>query len=313
VTSAYDYWLTLKNSRDSIALQFGVQADGIAPETRRLADANLAVAATLAKALVDHSVLTDTQVQTALTAASSGTDGSVWSDAVTPVTGATFADFQEEPFEFAVAADDCTADNTSFARGQVGDSMLPSLGSIVIDTSTHNSGSKSAKTSTSGGWSRALRTDTYTDELTVYVRFYFKAAAPPGTSDCRLFAFQRDPNPGTDVGAAVWSLELSVDSSGHPTLIDGGTPRNPTSPPNICNNAWWRVEIGLYGATCECQLYTGSNLQGLFPDFSWTDGYSSGPVNSAVVGQPRSQLTSVQSWNTWHDDVAFATAGFIGV
>lgn len=308
MTSAYDYWLTLKASRDSIALQFGVDTEGTAPEVARLADANLAISAIIAKALVDDAVLTDTQVQNALTAGASGSDGSVWTDAVTPPTGTTFDDFEVEAFDFVPAGTTADATNTSFGRGQVGDSMLPSLGTMTIDSTVHQSGSRSLKTHTSGGWSRALRTDTYALASTVYARFYFKTSAAPGTSYCRIFAFQRNPNAGTDIGADVWALEFAVDTSGHPTMIDNGTRHDPTSPPNICNNSMWRVEIGLYGATCECRLYGGINVGGSTPDFSWTAAYGAGAVNSALVGQPRSQLTSVQSWDTFHDDVIFATA-----
>lgn len=308
MSSSEDYFLTLKTPRDKIALGFGVDVNQGSTDQLFIADADLGTLAAVVKLLVDKGVLADADVQTALTAAASGADGSVWTDLVTPPTGATFDDFEEEPFEFVPAGTTADATNTSFGRGQVGDSLLPSLGTMTIDSTVHQSGTRSLKTHTAGGWSRALRTNTYALTSTAYVRFYFKAAAP-GTSNCRIFAFQQNPNAGTDIGADVWSLELAVDTAGHPTLIDNGTARTPTSPPNICNSAMWRVEVGLYGATCECRLWTGGNLQGTgTPSFSWTASYGAGAVNSALVGQPRSLLTSVQSWDTWHDDVAFATA-----
>lgn len=311
MTTAHDYFLTLRATRDEICLRLGLEASQMSPETRRLANANLAALAAVVKLLIDEGVVTDNELQVALNQAARGTDGSLWLDADTPPGGGTFNDWVRETFELGTDGEDVTAANTVFAGGQVGDSLLPSHGTITFDAAVHYAGNKAAKTYTSGGWSRALRTPTYVPADEVYGQFYFRAAAPPATSGCRIFAYQFDPASGTDIEAGAWALEVAVDSAGLPTMVDNGTTRGPGStPPNICDDTWWRVEVGLYGATCECRLFGGALLQSTTASFSWTGAYSGGSANAAVVGQPRSALTSAQTWTTWHDDVAFATTGY---
>lgn len=307
MASAEDYYLTLRQPRNVIAEAFGVRIDEGSAELRWNLDSDLAAVATILKLLVDQGVVTDTQVQTALTAAATGTDGSVWSDIVAQPSGGAMV--LDEEFFLGADGDDATEANTAFVRGQVGDSLLPSLGTVTFDTTVHQSGGvATAKTYTVDGWSRALRTDTYDLTSTAYTGFFFNAAAPPATSGCRIFAFQRGPNPGSDVDADTWALELSVDSSGLPTMIDDGTVRGPsTTPPNICDGNWYRITMGLYGATCECNIYDNPSSP---PIFTWTNTYGAGPVDSVVVGQPRSALTSGQTWTTWHGAVKLLTTGF---
>lgn len=316
MASTRSYFDTLQSVRDLIGAPLGIDLSMAEDALRRAADADLSVVAVLAKILVDKGVCTDAELQTFLNGAAAGTDGSVWTpdSQENPPGNWAFDAFPGEGFETGANGDDATASNTAFARGPVGDSLLTANGTCRFDSSTSAVGSKSLKTVTQGPWSRGLRTDTYAAANPLYSRFYFKAAAAPASAACRIFSAQVNPDPGSGLDAEdQWTFELGVDSpSGKPFIFDNLSAVFPGGSSSICNNAWWRIELGIYGTTCELRAYTGVNLTGTTTTFSYTGSYSGKAVNSVMIGQPGSRLSTGQTWTTWHDSVAFSTSGWVG-
>lgn len=313
MANARQYFDTLKDARDRLALILGVDADACPDDVRRLANANIAVVAVLAKNLVDGGVLTDAQLQKSLNDAVGGVDGSTWTDSpVTPPpdTVPAFDTFPGEGFEAGTSGADATEANTAFVAGQVGDSMLPANGTCVFDSSTQVAGSNSLATMTANGFTRALRTDTYAATDTLYVRFYFRAASGPPASGSQVFSAQFNPSEST---ASAAGFGVGLDAAGWPAMFDGGIGRLAgTTPPSVCDGAWWRLEAAIYGTTCELRGYTGPNLTGTTAAFTFTGTYSAGPVNVVNIGQPYPLFGSGDTWTVYHDDVAISAAGWVG-
>lgn len=316
MTSASDYFLALRSARDQVALLLGVDVVTVATEIG-VADANLAVSAVLAKDMVDHGVLTAAQLQASLDDAVSGADGSVWADVPVDYTVVSNSVWSGEGFEGAASGTPASHTNTAFTRGQVGDSLLPSTGSAVFDSTQHQGGSQSLKVTTSDGYSRALRSPTWFYQPTLNVRFYFRATAAPATSSCAIYAAQLHPADGTGLTADYWSSELRIDSTGKPRMYDNGVERAPGvgTQPNICDGNWWRVEAMFderSSAGCETRVFGGADLLTTTPTFSWTGTYTGRGLDSMLIGQPRSALTAGQSWTCWFDDVDAVNGYWIG-
>jgi hypothetical protein len=315
VATVRTYWDTLGPTRDLIALAMGTDLQTTPPDMRSQSNATLAVVAALVKALVEDGVLTAEQLQTVLDAAQ-GADGSTWAveaqtDDVVPLPFIDY--FGPEAFDGTngVAVDES---NSDFAWGPVVDPVVTGTVSAVFDTSQKYAGTSSLKTVTNDGAALALRAALFQAVPEFYIRFYFNAAAAPATGNCRIYAAQFEPVDGTTTSAERWSFEVAVDSSGHPVMYDNGTIRAPGStPPNICDGTWWRVEAKLsYLGACELRLYGGADVATTTITFSWTGTYAGGLIDTFLIGQPRSALTSGQSWTTWHDNVDVWTKGWLG-
>jgi hypothetical protein len=314
------YFETLRAARDAVAELRGTDPALTPPEARAMANADLAVTAGVVKALVENGVLTLAQVQSGLTDAL-GADGSTWTieestDAVGELP--SFDDFVPEGFETGPNGATVTALNSSFAGGAVTDPYTAGTAAATFDNTQHYSGTYSLKTATGDGASVAMRSATVSAYNKLHVRFYFRAAAPPATSGCRLYAAQMNPVDGS-TEANRWAFEVAVDSAGRPHMYDDGVDQAPGStPPNICDGTWWRVEAlvayaDFYAGTgVELRLYGGADVATTNITFSWTGSYSAGWVDTVLLGQPRSALTSGQSWSAWFDDVDLWIGDWLG-
>jgi hypothetical protein len=166
----------------------------LTPRHAAQSNATLAVVAALVKALVEDGVLTAEQLQTVLDAAQ-GADGSTWAveaqtDDVVPLPFIDY--FGPEAFDGTngVAVDES---NSDFAWGPVVDPVATGTVSAVFDTSQKYAGTSSLKTVTNDGAALALRAALFQAVPEFYIRFYFNAAAPPATGNCRIYAAQFEP------------------------------------------------------------------------------------------------------------------------
>lgn len=318
MTSAREYFDTLKTARDAIGTKMGVIIPGADFSLRVVADADLAVVGILAKRLVDSGAFTDAQLQSAIAAAVNGTDGSTWTDdpsggGVDPGTGNPFDNFPGESFETGTSGAAADASNTAFTRGPVGDSLLSSNGTMTFDSSTAAVGTKSLRTFTRDGWSRALRTDTYTTTSTLYARFYFRATAATPASASTIFATMLNPASGSGLGGDIpEAFTLGIEATTGKVFMFDQAASLGGSTSNVCNGSWWRIEAAISGTTATVRLYTGANLTGTTINETFSGTYSATPVNSAMIGQPGSRMSSGQTWTTWHDKTAFSTSGWVG-
>jgi hypothetical protein len=316
VTTARQYWDVLRTVRNEVALLFGVDMARTSREVRAADNGNLVPVAALAKALVDKGVLMDSDIETALSNAVSA-DGSFWDPEPPepPVQGETagpWDTFPGETFEGGVNGVDASALNTAFAQGPVGDSLLSADGSMKFDSSTAAAGSLSLKTITNDGTSRGLATPVFDSSATLFARAYFKATTiPPSSAGVRILSFRPDL-------AADAALEVNIDGDdGLPSMVlSGGVGLPDATMPNVCDGAWWRVEVGFYATTltpqCELRLYTGANLTGTTMTAGYQGGYDGSRASIAVVGHASSRLVSGDTWTCWLDNVAFSTSGWIG-
>lgn len=79
MASTRNYWNHLKDVRDQIALDMGIDSSLASKESRAISNATLACVAILAKTLTDEGVLTDAELLARANAALAA-DGSIWDD-----------------------------------------------------------------------------------------------------------------------------------------------------------------------------------------------------------------------------------------
>jgi hypothetical protein len=312
----------LQATRDVIALAMGSDVRHTPPDMRALSNATLAITASLMKALLDNGVLTMDQVQAA-TDAALGADGTAWDAelATDDVLHLSSLDtFPTEGFEDGAAGADVDETNSGFFEGQVTDLTAVGAVSATFDATQHVpglTGSQSMKVVTNDGASIAVRTGVnyeYTSKL--YLRFYFRATVAPATSGNLIFAAQLNTFQGgvnhyyQSVDAERWCFAIGVDTSGHPVMYNQSVAQAPGStPPNICDGNWWRIEAAFFlDETCELRIYGGADLLTTTITFSWSGTYTGGLVNTFILGQPKSTLASGQSWTTWYDKLDAGTS-----
>jgi hypothetical protein len=164
----------------------------------------------------------------------------------------------------------------------------------------------------------ALRTFTVQNDLRLHVRFYFRAAAAPATSGCRMYAAQMNPADGSTAADAL-GVRGRRRLCGPPHDVRRRRrPAPGSTPPNICDGTWWRVEA----LVAYADFYAGTGVRApavrrrgrrtTTITFSWTGSYSVGGIDTVLLGQPRSALTSGQSWSAWFDNVDLWIGGWLG-
>lgn len=315
MTEVRTYWDLLGVSRDVIAKAMGTDIRFSPPDARAYANATLGIIAALAKALVDNGIITADQLQAA-TDAALGADGTAWdyevpSDDVPAWT--SMDNFGPELFEGGANGVSVDDTNSDFSGGVATDPLAAGVVSATFDTTQFYADSTSMKTVTNDGASIALRTGVHLPATQLHVRFYFRATAAPA-STCSIYAAQFNGFTSGSTAAERWNFEVAVNSSGQAVMYENGTLRAGSgSPPNICDGTWWRIEaMYSYMGTCETRLYGGANVSTTTITYSWTGAYLGGAANSLLVGQPRSQLTSGQSWTVWHDNFDTYVTDWLG-